>query len=103
MTGKAAPRIRCREGILLFDPDDPIYADHFPGAPVVPGTMILSGLRRAVARSTGGPPPTRVIRFRFRRFVGAGSYRYTLEAASEGIFCRLWDGSDLVAAGELAP
>lgn len=29
------------EGAIIFDPDDPIYKDHFPGNPIVPGNLII--------------------------------------------------------------
>ena len=34
-----APEVK--EGIFHFDPDDPIYRDHFPGYPVVPGSLVV--------------------------------------------------------------
>ncbi len=29
-------------GLFFFDPLDKIYKDHFPGTPVVPGSIIIS-------------------------------------------------------------
>jgi 3-hydroxymyristoyl/3-hydroxydecanoyl-(acyl carrier protein) dehydratase len=35
------------EGNFFFDPDDGIYRTHFPGYPVVPGSLIVHAFLKA--------------------------------------------------------
>ncbi|MEM5786205.1 MAG: hypothetical protein AAGU11_02730 [Syntrophobacteraceae bacterium] len=96
-----SPRCDAMEGSFFFDPDDPIYAEHFPGNPVVPGSMIIEAFMLA-AFSTGQAPARAVRDFRFKRFVSPGEYRYRLEAAGTDLRCRLFDGDTVVATGVIA-
>lgn len=38
---------------LQIDPDHPAFAGHFPGAPIVPGVVLLDEALHAMARATG--------------------------------------------------
>lgn len=45
--------LECREGYLLaqktFPRDDEIFLDHFPGCPVVPGSLLIESMSQAAA------------------------------------------------------
>ncbi|MEN6437802.1 MAG: hypothetical protein ABFD97_04410 [Syntrophobacter sp.] len=89
------------EGVFFFDPEDPIYADHFPGKPVVPGSLIIQAFL-AAARKEGFIQPVNSVRdFRFKRFVSPGEYRYSLEPAGTLLKCRLYDGASAIVTGTL--
>jgi 3-hydroxyacyl-[acyl-carrier-protein] dehydratase len=84
-----------KEGFVHFDPQDGIYADHFPGYPVVPGSLIIQAfldLAGAVRE---------IEDFRFRTFVVPGRYRYRLTRRDKGWDCLLFDNEQVMARGKL--
>lgn len=91
------------QGIFLFDPDDRIYQEHFPGNPIVPGSVIidsfLSVLKQA-GRVSGGVV---IERLRFRSFVFPGECTYRLRFGSDGIACELFQDDQLKVTGRLKP
>lgn len=86
-------------GRLYFDPDDPIYADHFPGAPVVPGTLIIDAFLTRVGQM--GIAATGLKRFRFKAFARPGVYVYELEITEGAIQCRLLHEGRETAVGTI--
>ena len=58
MTVREETNEECWEAEIFFDPADSIYADHFPGNPVVPGSLITHALLSASRKLglTGLPP-----------------------------------------------
>jgi 3-hydroxyacyl-[acyl-carrier-protein] dehydratase len=87
-------------GVFFFDPGDGIYRDHFPGNPVVPGSVIIHAFLRAHARA-GKPRPVGVANFRFKRFVSPGEYWYAMGEEGHGIRCTLFDNNRAVVTGTL--
>ena len=89
-------------GFFYFDPDDPIYMDHFPGHPVVPGSLIIHAFLEAFKKRSGAMASRRIRRFRFKRFISPGRYSFRLEHQRSGACnCLLFDKSELVATGVL--
>lgn len=86
-------------GWFRFDPADPIYNEHFPGRPVVPGTLIMEAFMTAVEQT--GFKVTRLNRFRFKTFVTPGSYPYELLIGPDAIRCRLRHKERDVATGKI--
>ena len=41
------------ESTLVFTPDHPAFAGHFPGAPIVPGVLLLDAALHALATESG--------------------------------------------------
>jgi 3-hydroxyacyl-[acyl-carrier-protein] dehydratase len=86
-------------GFFFFDPSDPIYEEHFPGQPIVPGSLIIHAFLDAV-RSAGlsGTDPI-LENFRFRRFITPGRYRYTLSMRDGAVRCTLYEDETHVVTG----
>ena len=56
-------------GLWRFDAGHALFADHFPGAPRVPGSCLLEAMRRAVEEAFPSRRVRAVRRARFRHFV----------------------------------
>lgn len=91
-------------GEFFFDPEDLIYSDHFPGNPVVPGSLIIEAFMRVVRLKveTGGKAWS-VENFRFRRFISPDRYAFRVVRVSTGAMrCVLFDGDRTVVTGILS-
>ena len=89
-------------GHFYFDPNDPIYQDHFPGYPVVPGSLIVHAFIEALYASRRGPRPSSIAHFRFKRFLPPGRYGFCIEPKSDGrMACSLYDKERVVVTGVL--
>lgn len=91
------------EGTFLFDPDDRIYAVHFPGNPVVPGSMIVGAFIRAAHEAGLASDACALHNFRFRKFIAPGEYAFRMEADGTVLTCSLFAGGTTVATGILKP
>ena len=91
-------------GTFYFDPDDPIYREHFPGNPVVPGSLIIQGFLTTAGKWLEKEPSLQIKNFRFKRFIAPGRYGYEIEkTAATGqtpaLKCSLLQGKQIVATG----
>jgi 3-hydroxyacyl-[acyl-carrier-protein] dehydratase len=93
--------LKSLKGTFVFDPADRIYADHFPGNPIVPGSMIVHAFTLAAEGLEFCAGPCSVRNFRFRRFIAPGEYSYHIEIAGDEMKCTLHDGHSVVATGVL--
>ena len=90
------------EGNFYFDPNDPIYQDHFPGYPVVPGSMIIHAFYEAVKKAGIESDCLSAENFKFKHFLAPGEYRYSLENKNGKIICRLFgEKPDSLVEGKL--
>jgi 3-hydroxyacyl-[acyl-carrier-protein] dehydratase len=87
------------EGTFYFDPADRIYEDHFPGSPVVPGSLIVSAFSEAGKKIGFVADCLTIENFRFREFVPPGEYPFTLELLSDRLKCRLYQGRKTLVTG----
>ena len=101
MTG-GSPEDTTREGTFYFDPADPIYADHFPGRAVVPGSLIVHAFREEALKTealTGAR--LRAEEFRFLTFLTPGEYPFRMEDVSGRLHCRLYHAGKIAVSGFL--
>jgi len=83
------------------DPADPIYRDHFPDRPVVPGSLIVEAFLR-IARAVGFLDRGIVIEnFRFREFLVPGVYDYRIEIQDDTLQCSLSSQNRKLVTGSL--
>ena len=80
------------EGSFYFDPADGIYKDHFPGNPVVPGSVIVAAFIDAGKRAGVLEDGFTVRDFKFREFVPPGGYGFIIETYQDRMRCRLYRG-----------
>lgn len=95
-----------QEGYFFFDPADPIYADHFPGNAVVPGSLIVQAFVSAAENVQGAAGQVMLENFRFKRFVSPGNYAYRMVLSAETaghdrLQCSLYNNGDAVVTGTL--
>ena len=96
------PLDRIKTGYFYFDPEDPIYRDHFPGSPVVPGSLIIHAFMEAVGDPIGTETFRRATRFRFKQFIPPGKYAFRIQSRQDGrTDCRLFDQDKTVVTGVL--
>jgi 3-hydroxyacyl-[acyl-carrier-protein] dehydratase len=89
-------------GTFVFDPRDPVFDEHFPGNPAVPGSLIVQAFLEAVREFAINGEYRRVERFRFKRFVQPGQYAFFLEQVDDDCLnCTLKEGPATVATGRL--
>jgi len=94
-----------KQGIFFFDPGDPIYSDHFPGNPIVPGSLIVHAFMTA-CRQDQPVKLCEVLDFRFKQFLSPGEYVYEIHGVEAipgkwQISCRLFDDDRPVVTGKL--
>ncbi|MDX9746439.1 MAG: hypothetical protein WCX84_06340 [Syntrophales bacterium] len=85
----------CQEGAFHFDPDDGIYTDHFPGYPVVPGSLVID----AFLKISGSVK--RIENFRFRSFLFPGVYQYRIVCLGDYWECTLFRNEQIMVRGKL--
>lgn len=88
-------------GTLFFDPEDRIYRDHFPGNPVVPGSLIIHAFLRVHGVLAHPGNAVQAENFRFKHFVSPGEYQYEMTKNGKVIRCRLFDKSLVLVTGDL--
>lgn len=89
-------------GCMAFPADHPLFADHFPGDPVTPGSLLINAFLQEARRRWPDCRLAGARNFRFRHFVRPGSYTYTLEREGQVLRCTLRDKKGLrLVSGEL--
>ena len=92
---------RTVQGKFFFDPEDRIYRDHFPGNPIVPGSLMVHAFMVACEREGIPVGHCSLRNFRFRVFIAPGEYDYKMSVVSDVVTCALYDGAKKVATGTL--
>lgn len=86
---------------VSFAPDDACFNGHFPGDPVVPGSLIAGLSLQAIREHLGHAGPLRVRRFSFSRFARPGSYTLDIEERDGTYLCTLRGADTLFAQGRI--
>jgi 3-hydroxyacyl-[acyl-carrier-protein] dehydratase len=89
------------EGVFYFHPDDGIYQDHFPGYPVVPGSLIVHAFLKAAADAGFSPDYLAIENFRFREFLSPGHYVFRIELDEKQLNCLIYSGERKLVTGVL--
>ncbi len=87
---------------LVFAADHPAFAGHFPGAPIVPGVLLLDAALHALEREQGSAVST-VASAKFLRPVAPGEVLAlsSQPAASGRAHFEIVCGAERVATGQL--
>ncbi len=89
------------KGVFNFNPSDGIYRDHFPGYPVVPGSLVIHAFLKAAAKVQIKGKISSVENFRFREFIIPGAYPFMMEIGEDRVSCTINLGDRKVATGVL--
>jgi 3-hydroxyacyl-[acyl-carrier-protein] dehydratase len=87
------------EGVFYFHPNDGIYLDHFPGYPVVPGSLIVHAFLRAATEAGISEKCITLENFRFREFLTPGCYPFRMECRENRLNCRIYRGDKILVTG----
>ena len=74
-------------GTWRFSGEHPLFDEHFPGAPRVPGTLVIEAMRAGAEALFPGWRVLGVKRFRFRHFIEPGAYDYAFTPQSGASCC----------------
>ena len=88
---------------VSFDAGHACFNGHFPGDPVVPGTLVVGLCLEAVRSRLGHAGPLTVRRFSFARFAAPGAYELRIEDRGGEFACTLNQGDTVFARGRIAP
>lgn len=87
-------------GTFYFDPEDRIYADHFPGRAIVPGSLIVHAfLEEAGKGEEFNSSHCLAENFTFREFITPGTYSFSIETRADRLRCRLYHKGKIVVTG----
>lgn len=89
------------EGTFFFDPADRIYEDHFPGNPVVPGSLLVQAFIQAAGRMGLAAERYTVENFRFKKFVAPGEYPFRIQYGADRLKCELYHQNEILVTGTL--
>ncbi|MFW6415686.1 MAG: hypothetical protein ACOCZ2_05140 [Thermodesulfobacteriota bacterium] len=89
-------------GKFFFHPADPVYEQHFPGSPVVPGSLIIKAFLRAMSELGYDCAEVVLQGFRFKKFVKPGSYDYQLQLSEDKVYCSLKSNNLEYVSGVIA-
>jgi 3-hydroxyacyl-[acyl-carrier-protein] dehydratase len=113
------PGVRC-VAVKLIDPENPIFAGHFPAKPILPGVFLIEAVAQtagvmlgsaaphAESKNTGVALLAAINRFKFLKPVTPGQeLRIETKKLTEAMQMALvsgtvWVGVDMVANGELS-
>jgi len=87
------------EGVFHFHPEDAIYRDHFPGYPVVPGSLIVHAFLTASREAGITGEISSIENFKFREFLRPGRYPFKIEFRGNRLYCAINRGNRKLVTG----
>ena len=84
-----------------FEPGASCFHEHFPGNPVVPGSLVAGLCMQVVREHQNEAGPLLVKRFSFSRFVSPGAYDLSITEQDAGYQCTLSQGEHIFAQGRI--
>jgi 3-hydroxyacyl-[acyl-carrier-protein] dehydratase len=84
-----------------FESGDSCFHEHFPGNPVVPGSLVVGLCMQAVRDHQNESGPLLVKRFSFSRLVSPGAYDLKITAREAGYQCILSQDTHIFAQGRI--
>ncbi len=86
-------------GSFFFDPADEIYLEHFPGNPVVPGSIIINAFVNTLIKNNITSSNFKIKNFRFKKFISPGEYKFNVTADSSNYSCKLYNNEKAAVTG----
>lgn len=88
------------KGTISFNPNNKLFKEHFPGNPIVPGSLIINEFYKvALKHKLNIKQPFEITNFKFKGFLKPGKYQYVLEKKNKGVWCTLFDNSTQCTSG----
>lgn len=84
-----------------FAPEDACFQGHFPGQPVVPGSLIMALSLEAIHKDFAQDKSLTIKRFSFRSFATPGCYELHILLQSAIFFCRFCREQQIFAQGQI--
>jgi 3-hydroxyacyl-[acyl-carrier-protein] dehydratase len=86
---------------VRFEPGDACFREHFPGNPVVPGSLIAGLCMQAMREHLGCTGRLVIERFSFSRFAPPGAYMLGIDELDGGCLCTLSRDETIFARGRI--
>lgn len=84
-----------------FGPGDSCFHEHFPGNPVVPGSLVVGLCFQVLREHRNETGPLLLKRFSFSRFASPGSYDLSIAKQGTGYQCTLSQDEHIFAQGRI--
>ncbi len=89
-------------GIFGFEASLAIFKVHFPGYPVVPGSMIVDRFICEIKRITRCDITSiKVKKFKLLKFIPPGNYKFSIKYEEQRYICMLYENNTIVVKGEI--
>lgn len=86
---------------LTFQATDPCFRGHFPGNPVVPGSLFMSLCLDAIREHAAPPGLLTITDFSFARFAHPGSYDLDIQEQDDTFECTVSQDGQTFAQGRI--
>lgn len=86
---------------VSFEQDDSCFHEHFPGNPVVPGSLVVGLCMQALREHRNETGLLLLKRFSFSRFASPGAYELIITEQEAGYQCTLSQDAHLFAQGRI--